>query len=91
MTHHTHLVERRLPIEQNEAMAHINDEQTKQKSSTLTLHPSNGARQSSRIEGKRLLVCCSEDQFALRYLAPHILLLGTMSVHSAPALANMRY
>jgi hypothetical protein len=81
MAHHAPLVQRRLPNEQDEAITRVNEEQDSQVLKVLTLHLLNGARQSIRIEGKRLLVCCTEGQCVPRYLALSC---------SGQALANMQ-
>lgn len=82
MASHVHLVQRRLPIEQDEAITQVNEEQNSQALRVLTLHLLNGARQSICIEGKCLLVCCTEGQSIPQYIScfqvprsiPHMLL-----------------
>jgi hypothetical protein len=90
MTHHTHLVQRWLTIEQDEAMLSLVSTQIANEVLELTRRPSSAARQSIHIAKKRRHVYCIADQYVLQYLEQHIVLQGMSLVRSAPAPADTR-
>lgn len=76
MTHHTHFMQTRLSIEENETVVLLVDSQGTL-CFVLTLHPSNVFRLPNRTEETHRHVCCSEDLYARQCLAQRIEHLGT--------------
>ena len=90
VTHHTHLLQTRLPVEEHVAERELEQLPAYMTITTLTLHPSNVARQSSRTARTHLRAYCTEGQYARRCPSRHIERQDMLLVHCGRAPEGMR-